>query len=295
MNFRLEPWEIPPNADASNLSVPIEFGPVEWNKRQTMISARWLELESGEALAFFRPHCDAINYAVTREDKTPHYVANKHVNSKNLGQTVRVALHQEQFYFGRPFYCHGECLIFREGRGHWEFDDFWQRETPLEIPFDTMTEPSIHVFDWLQTQWNDVNSEVRIAWEWNRKTEIEQNLWLGTIVPRWNELHDLMRAVACVAELPTGERWIMNHFDTDIHSPELLGRLQLLRKLFHESFWFESLPESYPEFLREYFQMAARHVQVKGVEFSAHQQLEAKIYLRDWLQRHAPEFSHLVK
>ena len=56
MNFEIEPWEIPPGADASDVLVPIEFGPVEWNGVQTMISARWLELGSGNALAFFRPH-----------------------------------------------------------------------------------------------------------------------------------------------------------------------------------------------------------------------------------------------
>lgn len=53
MNFNLEAWEVPPRADAENLSVPIEFGPLEWNGAPTMISARWLELDSDKALAFF--------------------------------------------------------------------------------------------------------------------------------------------------------------------------------------------------------------------------------------------------
>ena len=295
MNFKIESWEVPPGANAENLSVPIEFGPIEWNGEQTLISARWLELSSGEALAFFRPHKMKINYVVTREDKTPLYVANKHVNSKTLGQTVRAALHQEQSYFGRLFYCHGECLIFQKGRGHWEFDDFWQREMPLEIPFDATTEPSIHVFDWLQTQWNDANSEVRIAWEWNRKSDSEQNLWLGTIVPRWNELHELMRAVACIAELPKGARWILGFADTHNHLPTLIARLQPWNELLEARFSFEPLPESYPQFLREYFQMAASHVQVTGQELTAHEQLEARLYLRDWLRIHAPDHLHLIQ
>ena len=294
MNFRLEKWEVPPGADIENVSVPIEFGPVEWNSEQTRVSARWLEFKSGEALAFFRPHCDAINYVVTREDETLLHMASKHVNSKILGQTVRSATCEEQSHFGRLFYIHGEYLIFREGQGLWESQDYWQRESPLEIPFDANTTASIDVFDWLQAQWNDVDSEVRIAWEWNRKTEPEQTRWLGTIVPRWNELHDLMRAAACVAELPTGERWILNHFDTHNHAPELLGRLQPLRKLFQARFSFAPLAESYPEFLREYFAMAARHVQVIGEEFSAHERLEAALFLRDWLAHNAPEQLDLI-
>ena len=295
MNFELEPWEVPPGADAENLSVPIEFGPVEWNGEETMISARWLELESGEALAFFRPHCNEINYVVTRGDGIELFRAKKHINSKTLGNVVRVAPYSGQFYFGRLFYCHGEYLIFREGHGYWEAEDFWQRESPLEIPFDAMTEPSIHVFDWLQAQWNDENSEVRFSWEWNRKIEPEQNRWLGTIVPRWNELHDLIRAVACIAALPTGARWFLDFVDTHNHAPALLERLHPWRELLKSHFSFEPLPNSYPKFLRRYFQMASSHVQVTGQELTAHQQLEAKLYLRDWLRRNAPEQLHLIQ
>ena len=295
MNFNVEAWEVPPGADANNLSVPIEFGPVEWNGAQTRISVRRLQLEAGAALAFFRPHNGQMNYVVTHGNDAPVPVTEKHGNSKTLGLIVRAALYGEQAHFGRLFYCHGERLIFREERSYWESPDFWQREHPIVIPFDMRTEPSRQVFDWLQTQWNDTDSDLRIAWEWNRKSEPEQNLWLGTIVLRWNELHDLMRAVACVAELPTGTRWMLVHIDTHNHSPELLARLQPWRELLQAHFSFEPLPNSYPEFLREYFQMASSHVQVEGAEVSAHQQLEAKLYLRDWLQRHAPEHLHLIQ
>ncbi len=293
MNFKIEAWEIPPGADANNLSMPIEFGPVDWDGAPTMISARWLEFASGEALAFFRPHSGAINYVVTREDNAPLVVSKKHVNSKTLGRIARGALDEGKF--GRLFYCHGECLLFRESRCYWESQDYWQKESPITIPFDTHCEPSARIYNWIQQQWHDENSELRFSLEWSQKTEQEQNRWLGTIVSRWNELHDLMRAAAYVAELPTGERWIMNHIDTHNHSPELLGRLQPLRKLFHESFSFEPLPNSYPKFLREYFQMAACHVQVQGTESTAHQQLEARLLLCDWLQLNAPDHLHLIQ
>ena len=295
MNFRLEPWEVPPGAAANNLSVAIEFGPVEWNGEPTMVSARWLELGSGEALAFFRPHCAHINYVVLDDDDGLLHEKYKSANSKTLEWRARQGIMNSALYCGRLFYCHSESLIFREGCVYWENQDFWLREYPLEIPFDANTKASIHVFDWLQTQWNNANSELHIAWQWSRKTDSERIRWLGTIVPRWNELHDLMSAASCVAELPTDERWIMNHFDTNIQTPELLGDLQTLRKLFHASFWFEPLPESYPKFLREYFQLTARHVQVQGTESTAHEKLEARLFLRDWLAQNAPDKLHLVQ
>ena len=296
MNFELETWEIPPDADADNLSVAIEFGPVEWQGEPTLVSARWLELASGEAFAFFRPHSDPINFVVTREDNTPLRIARKHVNSKVLGRIARVAPCEASSHFGRLFYCHGECLIFREGRGHWESQDFWQQEAPLEIPFIAMREPSVHVFDWLQKQWSDLDSELRLSWEWRRKDELEKIRNFDSIIPRWREIHDLMNAVALAVELPEGQRWILDHVDTHNHSPELLARLQPWRELIVAHFPpFKPLPSSRPEFLRAYFRFASGHIQVEGAGASAHQQLEARLYLRDWLRRHTPDLLHLVQ
>ena len=296
MNFKLESWEVPPGADAENLSVPIEFGPVEWQAEQTMISARWLEVEAGKALAFFRPHSSAINYVLTHSEGTALYWVRQRINSKNLGELVRMAMAGDKFYNGRMFYCADKLLITRNSEYYWSASqDFYQKEYPLQLPFDSTAKPSTYIFNWLQEQWNDENSEVRFSWEWNSKTEQEQNRWLGTIVPRWNELHDLLRAAACVAELPIGKTWILDHFDTHNHSPKLLARLQPWRELLQAHFSFAPLPAFYPKFLREYFQMAAIHVQIEGAEVSAHEQLEAALFLRDWLRIDAPDHLHLIQ
>lgn len=290
MEFKIETWEVPPGVDANQMTVPIEFGPVEWNGAQTLISARWLELPSGEALAFFRPHMGGMNFVVTREDGTALPVAKKHVNSKRLGQIVRAAPEERQSYFGRIFYCEGECLTFRDGCGHWSSQDFWQKEKPLRIPFDAMTEPSSRVFGWLQNQWRDANSQVRFSWEWARKSESQRDDWLGDVVPHWRELGQLMRAVAISVQLPPGARWILDHFDSHNHTPELLARLQPWRELLIKHFVpFSPLPDSYPQFLRDYFRFASGHVEVVGETTSAHQRLEAQLHLRQWLRQHAPD------
>lgn len=296
MNFRLEPWEIPPGANANNLSVPIEFGPLEWNGEQTMISARWLELDSGEALAFFRPHEGEINYVVTDIFGHSLHRAQKRINNKILGQMTRLGISNGKFGYGRLFYCGGEPLIMRDRNYFWErAQDPYQALFPLAPPFDSTNKDSTDIFGWIEKQWTDENSELQLSWKWNRKSTREREDWLGTIVPHWNELHDLMRAVACLIELPKGANWLLTHFDTHNHAPELLESLQPWRELLKTHFSFDPLPKFYPEFLRQYFQSASAHVQVQGVENSAHEQLEAKLYLRNWLENNAPEHLHLVQ
>ncbi len=90
MNFNIEPWELPPDADAGRSSVPIEFGPVEWNGGPTMISARTVPTKSRQSLAFFHPHASEINYAVLINDALGTF--KEHIDSKKLGRIIRQAL-----------------------------------------------------------------------------------------------------------------------------------------------------------------------------------------------------------
>ena len=296
MLFELEPWEIPPDADIANWSVPIEFGSIEWQGAQTMVSARWLELSSGEASAFFRAHATGINYVVTYA-KTALHRRKKRINSKALGELVREATGDGNAHScGRLFYCAGEPLIARGSNYHWSNSlDMWLEMYPSEFPFDATDKPSADIYDWLQKQWRDLDSEVRLSWEWSRKNDEGQTQFFDPIFPLWRELHDLMNAVAITVELPKGTRWILNHVDTHNHAPEMLAHLQPWRELFMAQFSFEPLAKSYPQFLREYFQSASSHVQVVGRDATAHEQVEARLFLRDWLQRNAPEHLYLIQ
>ena len=295
MNFKLEQWEIPSGADAENLSVPIEFGPVEWNGEQTMISARWLELDSGEALAFFHPHCAEINYVVLDDNDGLLYERHKSANSKTLGWRARQGIENSALYCGRLFFCAGEAVVTQNSIYHWSSSsDLYRKVVPLRLPFDSANKTSASIYDWFQTQWNDRNSEVRFSWEWSRKDSGAREQYLGTIVPRWNELHDLMRAVSFVVQLPVGEYWSLYHSDALAHSPELRARLQSWRELLESHFSFEPLAEYYPQFLRDYCGFTFGHIAIEGVDFSAHQQLEARLTLRDWLKRNAPAHLDLI-
>ncbi|NEN44413.1 hypothetical protein G3V71_23965, partial [Escherichia coli] len=141
------------------------------------------------------------------------------------GEIVRAALLNVDYRCERIFHLNGQTCLLQPERamGIWsKFSSFHaQKKIEFPLPFDSTDQTSAYIFDWLQTQWNDMDSAVRFSWEWNRKTEQEQNRWLGTIVTRWNELNDLMRAVSCVTALLEGERWILCHIDTHNHAPEL--------------------------------------------------------------------------
>lgn len=233
---------------------------------------------------------------MTHKEGFALYRARTKINSKALGNFVRVAIGACDLNNGRLFHCAEEAMIIRDSNYYWHrSQDFYQKECPLELAFDSTDKSSDFIFDWLQAQWNDESSELRFSWEWNRKREREQIRWIGTFVPRWNELHDLMDAISSIAELPIGEHWMLDHVDTYSHATELLERLQPWRKLLKSHFSFEPLAESYPLFLREYFRSASIHVWVKGVETSAHEQLEARLLLRDWLQINAPDHLHFVQ
>ena len=296
MNFELESWEVPPGADADNLSVPIEFGPVDWNGESTMISARWLELDSGEALAFFRPHETGINYVVLDGNDGLLYQKSKGTNSKTLGWRARLAIGNNASYCGRLFFCGGEAVVTQNSIYHWcPSSDPYRKVVPLKLPFDCSYVASSFIYDWFQAQWNDKSSEVHFSWEWNRKDSDARERYLGTIVPRWNELHNLMRAVSIVFEIPVGEYWSLSYFDALDDSDELRLHIRAWSELLKSHFSFEPLADYYPQFVRDYSQFTLGHIAILGVEFSAHQQLEARLYLRDWLRTNAPEHLHLVQ
>lgn len=294
MNFELEPWEIPPGADASNLSVPIEFGPVEWNGEQTMISARTVPTKSRQSLAYFRPHAVEMNF-VLMQGQRPNVFES--INVGKLERVVKRAIKGQDFRFARLFYYRGQRALLTQRETVWTAPETPREfDTEFELPFGWLEKSSELVLDWLEQQWQRPDSDLRFSWEWNQKTPEQRHHYLTIQVDRWRELFDLMHAIACVEALPIQTRWILDHVDAHNHAPELLASLQPWRELLGEHFLpFKPFPVSAPFCLRLYFSFISSHIQVKGAEVSAHQQLEAKLFLRDWLQRHAPNKLHLIQ
>lgn len=139
MNFELESWEVPPGVDMSRASVPIEFGPVEWNGELTLVSARTVPNASRQSLVFFHPHAGGVNFAVLINDNFGVFKAQTH--DKKLDRIVRETLRTkkfyyqtERFYFGRVFYLEGQLGLIREGESFWAYTNSdWIERTPTRI------------------------------------------------------------------------------------------------------------------------------------------------------------------
>ncbi|BCM92788.1 hypothetical protein IAD21_04670 [Abditibacteriota bacterium] len=281
-DFRLEVWERPPNTEIRKISSPIEFGPVEWNGEKTMISARTVRFSSSQARAFFRPHRAEANFVISSGQTIYGFQAQ--MEGGKLERVVRKAVKREEFSFLRVFFLEGQLCLVSSFKSVWKSPDN-QGDSAFEMPFDRMIEPSARIFEWLGHEWNNANSEVRFAWEWNRKNVQERQEFLAERIPRWREIDRVMRAVARVAELPENATWILDHVDTSNHAPQLLARLQPWRELLQKQFLpFVPLPDSAPQCLRDYFQFISNHIAVQGENVSYHEGLESRLFLREWIE-----------
>ncbi len=292
-DFLLESWEVPRNADTSKKLLWADFGPVEWNSEKTLVAALGVRLQSGAVVAFFYPEGVEANFAVLISQSLCPF--NARLDGGKLERVVRKAIRGEEFSFGRFFHLEGQTCLMRASETSWVAPRKQQSDSVFSLPFDVLADPSARVFDWLQTQWNISNSEVRFSWEWNRKSPSQRQTFLEEHVPRWRELSEMMRFAAIVEELPSEALWILDHVDTYNHSPDLLARLKPWRELLCAHFLpFEPFPVSAPECLRDYFAFISNHVSVVGQPLTRHERLEARLHLREWLERNAPERMELL-
>ena len=299
MDFKIEAWEVPPGADVSRASEPIEFGPIEWNGAETMISTRTVKVADRHEMVFFRPHCGSINFIILAKwAMCPHYrhYLRREKNLSELQQIIEESIQTDTFRFGRPFYVADQFCIFSRGKFFWSRREFFF-ELPFSAPEIVGKFPSFQIFQWIFQQWKNPNSEVRNAGEWSRKTEAERRRYIETNVPHWQELVNLTRALVRAEEVRVGVPWSLRMpINSSGYSAETLARLQLWRELLKSKFFpFGPFPESSPQFLSEYFEFVSTHFLLEGEDCSGHEQLEAKLHLRAWLQQHAPEHLHLVQ
>lgn len=292
MNFRLEPWESS-STDKDNKAVSVEFGPVNWKGQNVMASARWRHL-SWITWAFVRFHRSDINYVIVWKKRV--YPIEK-TDDEILERIARQAVAGEEFQLGRIFYLRSAHCLITPTEVFWIKQSATTREvTEFCLPDEVREGNSAYVFQWLQQQWQQLDSEVRFAWEWNRKNIQQQQQYFFETLPRWRELSELMTAVASAIQIPSEQIWTLNHVDSSAQFSEVQEQLENWSTLFVAHFLpFAPLPLSEPKCLRDSLQFAADHIHVKGTETSAHQQLEAKLFLRDWLIRNASDHLHLIQ
>ncbi len=304
MNFNVEPWERPPDAVRGavrdGLTDVIEIGPVNWHGAQTLVSLHLLRLVSGEMIPFFHPHASGVNFVHFAYGSGPFGVLN---DVRALRSCVDGLNKADRFGFARPFIVGDGLAMARADSLAWmhvaKGDGFrsprYVDSTEFSAPFDALSEPSARVFDWLSRQWQDADSEARFAWAWKDKSAQQRDAYLQQTVPRWGELLELTRFIARVCELPPQFAWVLQSEDSG-HPPALRARLAPWSELLLGHFFpIAPLTADAAQCFREFLDKQSGYTRIRGETCTAHQQLEARLHLRAWLQRNAPEELHLVQ
>ena len=297
--FDLQPWEVPPDARARQMG-PQTLGPFPWQGAPTRMDARPLLRDNGSALLFFCPQNSAINFAVARGEAPADFAGN--INAAKMARVIERALRDQEFGFGRLFYLGGHACFLTQGEARWLAPQIRFRTRPdernprFDLPPNLAAQDSARVFAWLEGQWNDAGSQVRFAWEWNRKTYAEKHEFLRAQFPRLRETLDLMRAIAQALAMGANTRWLFSAPGVsvstgDLHREKLAAWARLLERHFAP---FETLLSAEAHCLRDYSTFLDEHLCADGGESSFHQQLEARLFVRDWLARHAPDQLHLL-
>ena len=175
---------------------------------------------------------------------------------------------------------------------------------PFATPSDSLPSDYIQAVETLGHLWNIENSDVRFSWKWSQLSPAEANNLLMGVTGDLRELEQIMRWVIISATRlwESSDHWTWkltpyefsdDGFSSDTHS--LHGEVLSSRK------WQKFLRSRYAPNWRG--DLIARHqCALKFYEFSrnfylgiakisppptAHEQLEAKLALREWLQNKA--------
>jgi len=301
-DFELEAWEIPPGVDASQTSQAVFASEMEqWKEGKAQMMLRSVPRSPSEMWVFFRPSDGSgINFLACESER---------------GSPIRPVEFSRDFFRnrrylffalrhgslpGRVFFLDDACVFINENEGGW----FGKELAPFLLPFSHLEAPSKTIFDWIKEQKNDVNSEVRFALGWSNWDDETRAHHADGVLPEWRELRRLMRAVALLdPELNEGLVWHLGdekcpsgvgdnppHHLLPFSYDQLAARLQRWSEVFKPHFFpFPLLPENAPLVLQNYFADAANTLSVRGEGASAHQKLEARLQLRQWLERNAPD------
>ena len=301
MNFRLESWEVPPDAQISDVQASNSL--IAWRGRPTPMALRVLRFDAKTEWIVFRPQDEsATNYlACLRRVGMP----TRPGHIRRALDVLPFALRWD-FWPGRYFVLHRRYCFVNQDECGWLGDD-GNELARFDWPFEFFDTPAPVIFAWLQAQWQQSDSPVRQAFEWSQWNEATRARRLPNWVLVWGEIQALMKAVACYDQQLTADTtWTLGDANTpsivektarypSFYHVELATRLQRWSELFNRHFFPLALNDDTPLFVRDVVAQHATTLRVKGEDSSAHQKLEGALYLRAWLARNAPEQLSLIR
>ncbi|RYX86837.1 hypothetical protein EON83_01250 [bacterium] len=305
--FVLKPWELPP--DRTEINPPISVGPVYWQGEKTNLLLCRVERTQNRGFVFFRPQnegdinfvaCDSQNRAPIRPafTKTPKW---SWAFPKEVANTAAA-------YWGRLFYVGDACCFINRNECGWLTED--EGFAAFALPFAHLTAPSQCIFEWLTTELERPESEAKFALTWLDWDEKERSSYAESAFPSWQNLRVFLRAIAFnEEELHENLVWYLGdqiNPSSVGYSPNaakwspppqpLVTRLQTWSELIKPHYLpLPPIPEEISPLLRDYLIEEISTLRVSGEDANAHQKLEARLFLCDWLQENAPDRMNLLE
>jgi len=294
-DFELEAWEVPPGIEQGGSEPYAPIGPLSWKGRQMMFSFRLVNWDDIRNVAFFRAQNGGINHVILDgAGFCIPWLFPSDLTQDKVADILRDSLNGKQFHYGRLFQVEDGLCIVEGKRIGWL--NLRADLTILLVPFNPMVGQSERVFEWLQGQLNKPNSEVRFSYDWSCMGEEQIYQFYCECIPRWREIHEVMTWVAQLEGLPDGHPWWPNRIRLP-EAPEIEKRLAMWGKALYflfqpdgrRLFWELRFPKNSPKCLLKHFHGASSNIHIYGASASAHQRLEARLQLREWLEANAPD------
>ncbi len=305
VRFDFEPHQWPPHALGGREGFADAVFTVEWGGKEVEVAARWVRVDRGCALLFFRAVDNTMpQLVVSRYDEriSPRRFIADCMKEKSrvrfAEELTREAITSWSLSYGAAFRVPLQSadpqwlLLFHDDkRGAWIGQNSW-RETPFLID-------DINVFK--SDVWQKPESSVGFALQWSQLSPVEQQKRaVNLAVENWDELTQLVQAVTRIDPAAANSTLRAMFY--------LSGKLHLGYQGVSVDWsvppnartrrWAFHIHRHYAPRLNE--NLAAQHICIaRGyldnlvcLSISSptqHERLEAALFLRDWAQGKIPE------
>ena len=327
-DFTLRAWELPPHCKAPLVAPADATTEIEWRGLKTEAIIRTVRIERGVFWVFFQLRDEPLsNYVMRNQTSWPikPWSWNNRPTTPELLRIVRIENEGRQLTSARFFYLRepqNAVAFFPFPDSEFVSEDGgWVDEYESLIDFKmraaTKAWDSPRLYDWLLKTWKKSNSEVHFSWQWSRWNHKYRHQWLYPEARGINELVQVMNwALQSEPTIGNDEEWRW-YFDYDSryddsgdadrfwpeemasHTPwtnvdmrQTSPRLWRLRQFFIS--YFLPLPPlritKPPSCVRDFDDLNRSEIMARRKAQTAHEQLEAALHLREWLQdKAAPE------